>query len=73
MSSFMSLEDGVASKVLSNDKIGREPFKQFPDKFNSSLWSVPFLLWEGHTLCVLPVSNRPEKGERVGFDTILKM
>jgi hypothetical protein len=33
----MRREDGVASKVLSNDKIGREPFKQFPDKFNSSL------------------------------------
>jgi hypothetical protein len=34
---FMRREDGVASKVLSNDKIGREPLKQFPDKFNSSL------------------------------------
>ena len=35
--SFMSLDDGVSSKDLSNDKIGRDPLRQFPDKFNSSL------------------------------------
>ena len=35
--SFMSRDDGVSSKDLSNDKIGRDPLRQFPVKFNSSL------------------------------------
>jgi hypothetical protein len=33
----MSLEEGVSSKALLKDNIGRDPFRQFPDKFNSSL------------------------------------
>lgn len=37
--SFMSLDEGVSSKDLSNDKIGLDPLRQFPDKFNSSLQS----------------------------------
>ena len=37
--SFMSLDEGVSSNDLSNDKMGRDPLRQFPDKFNSSLQS----------------------------------
>lgn len=35
--SFISFEEGVSSKAPLNDKIGLDPFRQFPDKFNSSL------------------------------------
>jgi hypothetical protein len=35
--SLISLDEGVSSKFLSKDSIGRDPFKQFPAKFSSSL------------------------------------
>jgi hypothetical protein len=35
--SFMRREEGVSSKDLSKDRIGREPFRQFPDRLSSSL------------------------------------
>ena len=44
--SFMSRDDGVSSKDLSNDKIGRDPLRQLPVKFNSSLtisFAIPSL------------------------------
>src|SRR5271170_3626309 len=51
--SFMSRDDGVSSKDLSNDKIGRDPLRQFPVKFNSSLQSVLQLLPLENTLYAL--------------------
>jgi hypothetical protein len=36
-SSFKTLVCGAASNDLSNDNIGRDPFKQLPDSFNSSI------------------------------------
>lgn len=38
--SFMSRDEGVSSNDLSNDKIGRDPLRQFPDKLSSSLLST---------------------------------
>lgn len=39
--SFMRREDGVSSKDLSKDRMGRDPFRQLPDKFSSSLQLTP--------------------------------
>lgn len=37
-SSFMSRDEGVASKVWSKERIGRDPLRQFPERFSSSLF-----------------------------------
>lgn len=53
--SFMRREDGVSSKDLSKDRIGRDPFRQLPDKFNSSLQlTPPFILF--YVVCTM-ISN----------------
>jgi hypothetical protein len=38
--SFISRDEGVSSNDLSNDKMGRDPLRQFPDKLSSSLLST---------------------------------
>lgn len=51
--SFMSLDEGVSSKDLSNDKIGRDPLRQFPDRFNSSLQSGLNDFFREYVVCTI--------------------
>jgi hypothetical protein len=57
--SFMSLDEGVSSKDLSKDKIGRDPLRQFPDKFNSSLQSGLSFLLTSTWYALLSVTSWP--------------
>jgi hypothetical protein len=65
--SFISLDEGVSSKALLKDNMGRDPFKQLPDKFNSSLPSSK--LCNGSTLYALLLAS----SNGCGNGTILKM
>ena len=50
--SFISRDEGVPSNDLSKDWIGRDPLRQFPDKFSSFL-PVKKRFPKYYTLCVL--------------------
>jgi len=51
--SFMSLDEGVSSKDLSNDKRGRDPLRQLPDKFSSSLLSEAGNFSKKYVVCTI--------------------
>lgn len=65
--SFISLDEGVSSKALLKDNMGRDPLRQLPDKFNSSLPSSE--LCNESTLYALLLASF----NGCGKNTILKM